>query len=199
MFIRPPESSPAIERMQAENSKQFGFVMNFARAWAWRPDVFDAFAALRNQLTGQSTLTKRDQAVIISAMASQLGDAYCSLAWGKTLAAEAGGDVAAAVLGGSSGAALNPRDAAIAAWSRKLVDDPNGTTQADIDALRKAGLDDRAIFEVTVFAAFRLAFSTVNDALGVAPDPALVDLVPQEVRGAVQYGRPARAFEHGTH
>ena len=32
-----------------------------------------------------------------------------------------------------------------------------------------------------------------------APDPALVDIVPQEVRDAVSYGRPARAFEQGTH
>ncbi len=56
-------------------------------------------------------------------------------------------------------------------------------------ALRAAGLDDQAIFDATVFVALRLAFSTVNDALGAAPDKELVDKVPGPVRDAVRYGR----------
>jgi uncharacterized peroxidase-related enzyme len=191
MFIQPPEPSPDTERIASESSKNFGFPMNLTRAWGWRPDVFESFAALRNQLTANSKLAKRDQAVIVCAMASQLGDSYCSLAWGKTLAAEAGAGAAAAVLMNDDDAALSARDRAIAAWTRKVVDDPNGTTQADVDALRDAGLGDRDIFEATVFAALRLAFSTVNDALGVAPDAKLREVVPSEVREAVDYGRAA--------
>jgi hypothetical protein len=40
-----------------------------------------------------------------------------------------------------------------------------------------------------VLAAFRVAFSTVNDALGARPDRALADAAPPEVREAVSYGR----------
>ena len=40
----------------------------------------------------------------------------------------------------------------------------------DVDELRAAGLSDQEIFEATVFCALRLAFSTVNNALGVRPD-----------------------------
>jgi len=58
-----------------------------------------------------------------------------------------------------------------------------------VDALRAAGLSDRDIFEVTAFVALRLAFSTVNDALGAQPDPELVAAAPPEVREAVTYGR----------
>ena len=43
---------------------------------------------------------------------------------------------------------------------------------------------------LTLFIAFRQAFSTVNDALGVQPDRRLSELVPPEVRAAVDYGRP---------
>jgi hypothetical protein len=125
---------------------------------------------------------------------SQLRDSYCSLAWGKTLAAEAGAAVAAAVLKDDQEAALTARDRALAAWARKVVADPNGTTSSDIEALRSAGLDDRTIFEATAFAAFRLAFSTVNDALGANPDPELVDTAPMEVRSAVTYGRRPQAI-----
>ena len=54
-----------------------------------------------------------------------------------------------------------------------------------------AGLADREIFEATAYVAFRLAFSTVNDALGAQPDEELVAEAPPEVRAAVTYGRPS--------
>ena len=38
-----------------------------------------------------------------------------------------------------------------------------------MQALRDAGFDDAQIFAITVFVAARLAFSTVNDALGARP------------------------------
>ena len=69
----------------------------------------------------------------------------------------------------------------------------NATSAADIDELRKVGLSEREIFEATLFVAFRQAFSTVNDALGVTPDRQLVEKVPAEVRAAVTYGRAAVA------
>lgn len=190
MFLPPPESTAAVERVYESNQAAQGFVMNLTSAWAWRPDVFESFAALRGQLTSSSGLSKRDQAMLVCAAASQLQDSYCSLAWGKTLAAEAGATTAAAVLANAEDGALTARDHALAAWARKVVANPNSTTPADVATLRSAGLDDRAIFEATAFVAFRLAFSTVNDALGANPDWQLADTAPPEVRAAVSYGRP---------
>lgn len=189
MFIETPKASEASERIFAASAKSMGFVMNLTKAWAWRPDIFDDFAVLRSQLTSSSTLTKRDQAVIVCATASELGDSYCSLAWGKTLAAEAGPAVAAAVISGTSEQSLAARDRALAGWARKVVADPNGTTPTDIEKMRAIGFTDREIFEATTFIAFRLAFSTVNDALGVQPDWQLAESVDPEVRKAVTFGR----------
>jgi len=191
MFIAAPQDSAETAKVYQSSADSQGFVMNLTRAWAWRPEVFDGFAALRNQLTNQSALSKRELAVMVCAAASELGDAYCSLAWGGTLAKEAGAAVAAAVIGNGVEGALTERDRALAAWARKVVANPNATTAADIDHLRKAGLSDREIFEATLFVAFRLAFSTVNDALGVNPDRKLVEKLPAEVRAAVTYGRAA--------
>jgi hypothetical protein len=74
-------------------------------------------------------------------------------------------------------------------WARKVVSDANATTATNVDALREAGLSEREIFEVTAFVAFRLAFSTLNDALGVHPDGKLAEQVPSQVRAAVRIGR----------
>jgi uncharacterized peroxidase-related enzyme len=191
MFIETPENSANTARLYKSNADSHGFVMNLTRAWAWRPDVFEGFAALRSQLTNNSTLSKREQAVIVCATAAELGDSYCSLAWGKTLAEEAGAPAAAAVIGDCPNDGLNARDQALGAWARKVVSNPNGTSAQDVSALRAAGFSEKEIFEATVFVAFRLAFSTVNDALGVRPDWELAELVPKEVGAAVTFGRPA--------
>ena len=46
------------------------------------------------------------------------------------------------------------------------------------------------IFTITVFVSLRLAFSTVNDALGLRPDAGLRSTAPTSVRDAVTFGRP---------
>ena len=88
---------------------------------------------------------------------------------------------------------LDDAERALAAWARKVVRDPNGTRAEDVAELRAAGFDDDQIFAITVFVALRLAFSTVNDALGVQPDAELRDSVPGVVRSAVTFGRPIAA------
>ena len=189
MFIPPPAASPVADSLYQESEKSEGFVMNLTRAWAWRPDVFHGFAKVRAQLMQQTSLSKRELAVLVCATASQLGDSYCSLAWGRTLAKEADAAAAAAVIEAKDASTLTARDRALAAWARIVVRDPNATARADIEALRAAGLSDQEIFDATAFIAFRLAFSTVNDALGVAPDVELTRQVAPEVLRAVAFGR----------
>ena len=122
-------------------------------------------------------------------VAAARGDSYCSLAWGVRLAGMSDEETAAAVLRGDE-AALSERETALADWSRRVVTDPNATTEADAQRLRDAGLSDREIFEATTLIAFRLAFSTVNDALGARPDAQLAEKAPKLVREAVTFGRP---------
>jgi len=189
MFIATPIDSEATEQVYQSSKDSQGFVMNLTKAWAWRPDVFDGFAGLRSQLTGKSTFSKKELAVMVCSAAAELGDSYCSLAWGKTLANESAPETAAAVIQGSDVADIAARERALAAWARKVARDPNTTTQVDVEALRKVGLSDREILEATVFIAFRIAFSTVNDALGVNPDSQLAESVPNAVRESVTFGR----------
>jgi alkylhydroperoxidase family enzyme len=195
MFLQNAPDTEAAARLYQGDLDKRGFVMNFSRAWGWRPDVADAFLALRGLVTSISSLSPREQAVLTCAMASTLGDSYCSLAWGTMLAGASDPSTAAAVLSGSGSTALTSREEALAAWARKVVDDPNGTMAQDLDGLRAAGCSEKDIFEATIFIAFRLAFSTINDALGVEPDRQIAEGAPPEVRNAVGYGRPTEGQE----
>lgn len=198
MFLNHPPDTAATERLYQSDRTSPGYVMNLSRAWAWRPDVAEAFSALRRMLTRQTRLAPREQAFVVCATAASLGDAYCALAWGNRLAAEAGAESAAAVLSSGASDSLSARERALVSWARRLVDDPNRTSAADVDALRTAGLSDQEIFDATLLAAFRLAFSTVNDALGVAPDAQLARDAPAAVRQAVRYGRPVDGAASGS-
>jgi SAM-dependent methyltransferase/alkylhydroperoxidase family enzyme len=188
-FLEVPGPSAEVERLYAEDLEDLGYVMNASKLWAHQPAAHAGLFDLLGQAARAASLTFRQRGILVAACASALGDSYCSLAWGKKLAGEAGPDVAAGVLRGDD-AGLEPAERALARWARKVARDPNGTSAADVEALREAGYDDDAVFAITLFVAIRIAFSTVNDALGARPDPQLGDAVPQPVRDAVTYGRP---------
>ena len=88
------------------------------------------------------------------------------MAWGKRLSEATTPEIAAAViLGGTEG--LDDTDQALARWARLVTTSPNSISAEDVQALRDVNFDDSQIFAITAFVALRLAFSTVNDAVGV--------------------------------
>jgi len=189
-FLREPPVSPDVRALYDEDLGDDGYVWNVSRLWAHQPGTVKQLFGLMSQAFSPAGLTFRQRGILVTAAASAFGDSYCSLAWGGKLGQAGDAATAAAVLSGSD-AGLTAQEKAIAAWARKIATDPNATTRADVEALREAGLDDGQIFAITAFVALRLAFSTVNDALGAQPDAQLVASLPAEVRAAVTYGRPA--------
>ena len=116
---------------------------------------------------------------------------------GSKLARLADAETAAQLIANEPAPALSEREQALATWTRQLVEDPNATTGEDVTRLRAVGLGDKEIFEATTFVAFRLAFSTVNDALAAEPDMQLRDAAPGPTREAIRYGRaPASEASH---
>jgi uncharacterized peroxidase-related enzyme len=186
----PPESADAAAVYDTTRQAD-GYVANYLRVWCWRPDLYKQFVDLRLGVMGSTTLTDREQAIVVAATVSSFGDSYCSLAWGGKLAKLAGAETAGGVVAGGVPDELSAREAALCDWCRAVVGDPMTTTSEQVDALRAAGFDDREIFEATLLLSLRLAFSTVNDALGAQPDRQLADAVPVPVRDAVTFGRPA--------
>jgi uncharacterized protein YciW len=189
MFLDHAPPSASVDRLVASDLESDGYVMNLTRLWSWRPDVADAFVDTRDVLLGDCELTPADVALLVAATAAARADSYCSLAWGRRLAEHIGPEAAASVVGGGL-EGLDERARTLTTWARHVVADPNATTPTDVQGLRDVGLSDRAIFEATAHIAFRLAFSTVNDALGAAPDAQAAEAAPEAVRRAVTFGRP---------
>lgn len=189
MFLEEPPDTEGKLALYRRDIANDGYVANFTRLWAWRPEVFDTFFRLRNLLSEQAALSLRERAILVCATAANLGDSYCALAWGTRLASETDPNTAAQVAQRKEPAELTARERALATWAGQVVLKPNAITAEDVDSLRAAGLTDQEIFDVTVFVAFRIAFSTVNDALGARPDWQLAAAAPATVRDAVRYGR----------
>jgi uncharacterized peroxidase-related enzyme len=193
-FLNEAPPSPGAQRLFDDDFKGLGYVMNTSKLWAHDPAALDRLSELLGHVTVAGSLTFRQRAILVTACASTLGDSYCSLAWGKRLAAVADTDLANGVLRGDD-TALDHTERALTRWARQLTRDPNSTTAADVQSLRAAGFDDAQIFAISVFVALRIAFSTVNDALGAQPDRQLGVETPTAVRDAVTFGRPIATSE----
>jgi uncharacterized peroxidase-related enzyme len=187
-FLTEPEMTPRIQALYDADVADHGYVMNLNRAWAHQPDAHDGLFDLLGSVARAGGLSMRERGILVTACASAMGDSYCSIAWGGRLGREAGATLAASVLAGSD-AGLTDAERAMAAWARQVASDPNATTDSDVDALRSSGFDDSKIFAITAFVALRIAFSTVNDALGAVPDDELRAGAPAEVLEVVTWGR----------
>jgi uncharacterized peroxidase-related enzyme len=187
-FLEEPPINPQAEALFDEDVEESGYVWNVSRLWAYQPDTIRHLFDLMSQAFRPSGLNFRQRGILVTAAASTLGDSYCSLAWGGKLSGAADPAVAAAVLDGTD-AGLTAQEKAAASWTRKIVKDPNATTPEDLQELRDTGLTDEQIFAITAFVALRMAFSTINDALGVIPDAQLVESLPRAVTKSVTYGR----------
>jgi uncharacterized peroxidase-related enzyme len=188
-FLGVPETSTEAEEMFDEDIAELGYVMNVSRLWAYQPATVAGLFALLQQANSVDRLSLRQRAILVTACASAFGDSYCALAWGSKLAKASDAQTAHRVLAGADDG-LSTSERAMAGWARKIARDPNATTALDVQHLRAAGFSDSEIFTITVFVSLRLAFSTVNDALGLRPDAALRSTAPASVRGAVTFGRP---------
>jgi uncharacterized peroxidase-related enzyme/YbgC/YbaW family acyl-CoA thioester hydrolase len=185
-FLGDPPETTAVSAAYEADLTSDGYINNSTRVWCWRPDLLASFQALRADLLAESSLSPREVAVIVAATAAARGDAYCALAWGSRLAELSDEATAARVLQGRD-ANLSERETALADWSRQVVHHPSATTRDDVMRLRNTGFSDQEIFEATAWIAFRMAFSTINGALGATPDPQLAEKAPRLVRESVTW------------
>jgi alkylhydroperoxidase family enzyme len=189
-FLDQPPLTSQAQALFDDDLKESGYVWNGSRLWAYQPETVEHLFDLMSQAFKPSGLEFRQRAILVAAAASVLGDSCCSLAWGGKLSGASNPNLAAGVLSGTD-TELTAQEKTMTHWARKIVKDPNSTTPADVQELRDAGLTDSQIFAITTFVALRMAFSTINDALGVTPDAGLVASLPPAVTAAVTYGRRA--------
>jgi alkylhydroperoxidase family enzyme len=188
-FLAPAPVDDQVQRMYAGDLELQGYVANLTRVWAYSPEALAALSYVLRRAADTAGLDGRQRALLVTACASTIEDSYCSLAFGSKLAATDSPTFVARLLAGDEDE-LSHRDRALVEWARRVAGDPNATTPLDLDELRTVGYDDAQIFALTLFVALRIAFSSVNDALGAEPDAELAANAHPDVRTAITYGRP---------
>ena len=159
--------------------------MNPSRLGSGVPAVHDGLFPLIRQVGDSVGRAPRHRLLVVTATSAARSSGYCVLAWvGKYPRVYPPEVLAAVVSGDDELAGLDVRDAALVRWARRVATLTGPVPEAEVDALRAAGWSDEEVFAVTVFAALRIAFSTVNDALGALPDDQLRSQVPPEVLAA---------------
>src|SRR5580692_9664950 len=191
-FLALPSITSEAQALFDEDVAEDGYVMNVTRLWSYNAPLVTGLFELMGQALADQHLSFRQRGILVAACASTLGDSYCALAWGSKLAGVSEPDLAAAVIRGTD-EGLSDDERELASWARKVAADPNRTTTEDVESLRSVGFTDAQIFAITAFVALRLAFSTVNDALGVGPDTALQAAAPRAVVEAVGFGRSTQS------
>ena len=164
-----------------------GYVANYTRAFSLRPEVMQGWLALKDAIA--SGMDPRLYELVTVAVATAIRSSYCSLVHGRILAASyyPPGAVAS-IAADDTGDALDPADAAVVRFARKVAEEADKITQEDIGELRGLGFSDADVFNVILAAAARCFFSKVLDATGTLPDSALHE-IPDQLRAVLTVGR----------
>jgi uncharacterized peroxidase-related enzyme len=162
---------------------------NDERAFADRPEVYEAWGHLLETIRGRMDLRRYE--LVTLAAARRLRSSYCCLAHGTFLLERFAAPVREIALDHHS-AGLAEVDVAVMDFAEKVIDDATAIDDADRQRLRDLGLSDAEIMDVANAAAVRCFYSKTLDALGVLPDASYNEL-DSELLAALVVGRPIAA------
>ena len=165
--------SPAMQAYFARCREKLGLVPNVLRAHAFDEGKLAAFIGIYNDLMlAPSGLTKTEREMIAVAVSAENRCVYCLTAHGAALRELTGDPALAEVIAQNWRAAPLPaRQRAILGFAVKLTRTPAEMGEADRDALRDAGLDERAIWDVAAVAAFFNMSNRLASAVEMQPNP----------------------------
>src|SRR6478735_4378537 len=165
-----------------------GEVPNFTRLFAHRPEVYEAWRALKTAVADGMDLRRYELATL--AAACELRSTYCTAAHGSILADRfLDADTVRRLVEDHRAAGLDALDVAVMDLAAKVARDATSVTQADVDRLRDHGLSDADVLDVVLAATARCFFSKTLDALG-APADAKFNALEPALREALTVGRP---------
>lgn len=192
MFIDTPEEETVGEDVAAWYQRQrdaWGYLPNYALAFAARPDVAEAWNTLNGTI--KRHMDRRRFELVTIAAARAYRSTYCTAAHSKFLRDECGDeDTMRAIAADPSGASLDATDRAVMTFATNVAQDAASITAEQVQALRDQGLTDPEIVDVALAASARAFFTKVLDALGVQADAQLGATFDPEVRRQVTVGRP---------
>jgi uncharacterized peroxidase-related enzyme len=191
MFIGAPDEATVdgdVAEWYQRQRDSWGYLPNYAPAFASRPEVAEAWNTLNNAIRRPMERRRYELATIAAARAYR--STYCVAAHCKFLRDDCDDEAAMRAVADPSGAGLDAIDRAVVGFATQVAEDASSITADDVQHLRDHGLDDAAIVDVVLAAAARGFFTKVLDALGVQADPQLGATFDPDVRHQVTVGRP---------
>jgi uncharacterized peroxidase-related enzyme len=171
-----PEAEVALDDRQkkylAVCDEKLGFVPNVLKAYAWHGQKFAGFTGMYNELMlGDSGLTKLEREMIAVAVSSANHCHYCLVAHGAAVR-ELSGDPALGeqLATNYRSAALAPKQRAMLDFAWRLTKEPEAIDDADRETLRKAGWNDREIWDIAAVASFFNMSNRMSAATDMRPN-----------------------------
>ena len=193
MLINPEGgAADEVREWYDEQTERWGYLPNYAAAFASRPDVARAWTALN--VAVRDGMDRRRFELATIAAARSLRSTYCTAAHSKFLRDVCHDEpTMLSMAADPDGAGLDATDRAVIAFARKIATDAASVSRADIDGLHAAGLSDNDIVDVVFAAAARSFFAKVLDGVGANADHQLGASFAPQVADALTVGRPIAA------
>ena len=192
MFIDAPDETSVDSEVADWYQKQreaWGYLPNYAPAFATRPDVARAWSTLNNAVRGHMDRRRFELATIAAARVYR--STYCMAAHCKFLRDDCDDEsTMRAIAADQDTPNLSTTDRAVMDFATLVARDASSITAADVQQLRGHGLSDPEIVDVVFAAAARAFFTKVLDGLGVQADVELGTTFDPDVRRQVTVGRP---------
>jgi uncharacterized peroxidase-related enzyme len=133
-----------------------GFIPNVFLMLAHRPAEFRAFMAYHDTLMDKAEgLTKAEREMIVVAVSSRNQCQYCVVAHGAILRIRARNPlIADQITANWRKADITERQRTMLDFALKVNDRAHEVNEADFEALRAAGFDEEAIWDIAAIAAF---------------------------------------------
>ena len=174
------EAKDLVQEQYQAAMKSNGYVPNYVKTFSLHPEVYEAW----NKLIGaiRSKMRMRRYELVTLAAAMELECTYCMLAHGAILRKNFfDKDQLIAIVKDFRNAGLPAEEVALMDFAQKVIACAHQINEEDIEALRKYGLSDEEIFDVTLACTARSFFSKTLDALDAKPDEVYAALEPELV------------------
>ena len=194
MLINPVNgASDEVHEWYDEQTARWGYLPNYAAAFASRPEVARAWTALNGAV--RDGMDRRRFEIATIAAARALRSTYCTTAHSKFLRDACKDEpTMLAIANDPEGGSLGPRPTrAVMGFARKVALDAASISPDDVDGLHAVGLSDNDIADVVFAAAARSFFAKVLDGVGVNADHQLGESFDPAVAERLTVGRPIAA------
>src|SRR4029453_12877972 len=146
------ELSDKARELYEKNQAQLGYVPNYLKAFAHRPEVLTAWAQLLGAI--RSNLDQRRYELVTLAAAGALRSTYCILAHSAALLRSQifTEDEIGAIARDYRTAPITRAEIAMMAFAEKVTREAHSVTAADLDELRRHGFADAEILDIVLAA-----------------------------------------------